>query len=186
MRARGLSARRETIYDGPRMSSRPVLLVTALAALLTASCGGSREATEKQLGQLRAEIVKLRADQAVLTERLDNVELSRGTFGRGDRSKPTSGADAAPSNGGAAPAAGSRGGGDPDRPALDVVHLGPEAASAPSAPTGEAPAGEAEDTDSNAPRPVVKLSGDGKSGGSGPSGSKKAPAKANTPKKKQP
>jgi hypothetical protein len=64
---------------------------------------------EQQISEMRSEVVKLRADNAVLSERLDGVEL-RGTP---SRSAPAPAAKAAPAR---------------DTPDLQVVKLGPEAA----------------------------------------------------------
>lgn len=77
---------------------------------LVAACGGAHDATEKELGELRSEVVKLRADSAALHERVDALEASRAA-GRGAASATPAGA--APSG---------------DRPNLDVVRLTPEPA----------------------------------------------------------
>ena len=63
---------------------RFVGLIGASAALLAASgavsCAGGRDAADKELSQIRGELAKLRADQARAAERLDNLELAKGTF----------------------------------------------------------------------------------------------------------
>jgi len=87
----------------------PVRLLSALplAALLAlgAGCGAGHDATVKELAELRAEVTRLRAAQAALGERVDAMEIDRGSFGK------------------AAPAAPPAAGGD--RPDLTVVRLSP-------------------------------------------------------------
>jgi hypothetical protein len=81
-------------------------------AALTAGCGEQKDATDKQLAALRAEIIKVRADTAVLADRLNALELARDGF-----------------RGGARPQNAATGGApepEPDRPELDVVRLAPE------------------------------------------------------------
>src|SRR6185295_10179952 len=60
----------------------PRLLPVALLALGT-GCGGQHEAVEKQLAELRTEIGRLRAREAALSERLDAIDIDRGTFAKG-------------------------------------------------------------------------------------------------------
>lgn len=98
-------------------------------AALAAGCGGGRDAiVGRQLAELRAELVRVRADNAVLAERVGSLELSRGRAdaprGRADapRAGSTGAADARP----AAPD-------EPDRPDLEVVRLAPEPEVAPQA-----------------------------------------------------
>lgn len=86
----------------------PSILALALCPL--AGCGSSHDTIEQQLSEMRSEVVKLRADNAVLAERLDGVEL-RGTPGRGAPS-PAPAAAAAPKG---------------DAPDLQVVKLAPDA-----------------------------------------------------------
>lgn len=111
------------------------------AALLafSAGCGGERDAMTKQIDELRAEVSRLRASQAALSERLDAVDIQRGTFAR---EAPAAQQDAAPAPAITRPA-------DRDRPELDVVHLSPS--------EGDG------DADSGAPRPVIRAVGDGAS-----------------------
>jgi outer membrane murein-binding lipoprotein Lpp len=89
----------------------PARLLSALplAALLAlgAGCSSGHDATAKELAELRAEVTRLRAQQAALGERVEAIEIDRGSFGK----------NAAPA---AAPA--SPGG---DRPDLAVVRLSP-------------------------------------------------------------
>ncbi|WP_438017864.1 hypothetical protein WMF18_01680 [Sorangium sp. So ce315] len=89
-------------------------------AALAAGCGGGRDAiVGRQLAELRAELVRMRAENAVLAERVGSLELSRG---RADapRARSTGAADARP-----APPD------EPDRPDLEVVRLAPEPEVAP-------------------------------------------------------
>lgn len=110
--------------------------VLPLAALLAlgSGCGAGHDAVVKELAELRAEVVKLRAAQGSLAERVDGLEINTGTFAKG---APRAAPPAAPS---AAPGAGSG-----DRPDLAVVRLSP----------GDGDG----DADSDAPRPVIKAEG---------------------------
>jgi TolA-binding protein len=88
--------------------SRLRLLPFALLALV--GCGAAHDAAlDKELSSLRSELIKVRADQAALSERLDAVQLGR--------SGPI----------GAPPAAS---GSASDSPDLDVVRLTPESGAA--------------------------------------------------------
>jgi hypothetical protein len=135
--------------------ARPSLLLLAALCALAAGCAG-RDATEKELAELHAELARLRAGQAALGERLDKLEIDRGTF-----------------NGGAAPRARTAAPGTPDgdRPSLDVVRLSPS--------EGDG------DADPDASRPVLRAVGDGGSVQPGAKKSfvKKGAAPASTPKK---
>jgi hypothetical protein len=88
----------------------PVRLVPVLwlAAVLAAAsgCGGGHDVAEKQLADMRAELARLRASQAAMTERLDALEIDKGSFRK-------SAAPATP------PTA------EGDRPSLDVLRLSP-------------------------------------------------------------
>jgi hypothetical protein len=110
-----------------------------LAALLF-GCGGGHDAVEKELGELRAEVAKLRATQASLTERLDAIDIERGAFAKGAASA-TSGTSAP-----AAPPPGPSARPASDRPDLDVVRLSPN--------EGDG------DVDNDPSRPVVRATGD--------------------------
>jgi tol-pal system protein YbgF len=91
--------------------------VLALAVLTATpglvSCGGARDATDKELSELRSDLTKLRSDQSRTTERLDALEIARG----GLRSGGAAAAIDAPS----APRPI-----DSDRPDLAVVRLAPD------------------------------------------------------------
>lgn len=91
-------------------------LVLALAVLIAApalvSCGGARDATDKELSELRSDLTKLRSDQSRTQERLDALEIARG----GLRGGGAAAIDAAPTS---KPV-------DLDRPDLAVVRLAPE------------------------------------------------------------
>jgi tol-pal system protein YbgF len=92
--------------------------VLALAVLIAApavvSCGGARDATDKELSDLRGDLAKLRSDQSRTQERLDALEIARGSL----RSAGGSAAIDAPAS--PRPL-------DPDRPDLAVVRLAPDA-----------------------------------------------------------
>jgi len=90
------------------MRAPPLSLALLPCVALLAACGGAHDATEKQIADLRSEVVKLRADNAALAERLDGVEL------RGTRPRATPAA-AAPTEVAAR-----------EQPDLDVVRLAPE------------------------------------------------------------
>jgi hypothetical protein len=104
-----------------------LLLCSSLAAI---GCGASRDATEKELATLHAEVAKLRAQQAAMAERLDTLEIARGAFSKGAAT--------------AAPAA-SPPPSDPDRPDLSVVRLSPS--------EGDG------DVDKGGPRPMIRAVG---------------------------
>ncbi|WP_434045192.1 MULTISPECIES: hypothetical protein [Sorangium] len=104
-------------------------------AALAAGCGGGRDAiVDRQLAELRAELVRSRAESAVLADRVGSLELVRG----GPR-----GAARAEAAGAAEARAASKE--EPDRPDLEVVRLAPEAA----------PGTEAEPQSDGAARPPV-------------------------------
>jgi tol-pal system protein YbgF len=96
------------------------------------SCGGARDATEKELSELRSDLTKLRSDQSRTQERLDALEIARGALRSG-----AAASDAPPAS---KPI-------DPDRPDLAVVRLAPET--------------DPDDTDADTPRPVVRSVGSG-------------------------
>ena len=108
----------------------------ALAVLFAApglvSCGGARDATDKELSELRSDLTKLRSDQSRTQERLDALEIARGGPGS---SAPVSDAAPAPR-----PI-------DIDRPDLAVVRLAPDA--------------DPDDPDADTPRPIVRSVGSG-------------------------
>lgn len=121
----------------------------ALAALLALpGCGGeARDATSKELSALTAEISKLRAEHASLAERLSALERSRSqapVSAAPDRAS----ADPVP----AAPPPPAARSIDDDRPALDVVRLGP---SADGAEDGDG------DIDADGPRTVLRSGANG-------------------------
>ena len=84
-----------------------VIGLAVLASLGLLGCAGGKDAADKELAELRTTLTKLRADQAVMSERLDALEVGR--TGRA-------------AGGGVVPASGVVGG----RPDLDVVRLAPE------------------------------------------------------------
>ena len=99
----------------PLRRAAPALV---LAAALSVGCGGSRDGTEKQIADLRAELTRVRADTAAMSERLDNLEIAKGRL-------HTAGASAA--------------GSPADRPDLEVVRLTPEAPAGPEESDAEGP-----------------------------------------------
>jgi tol-pal system protein YbgF len=114
-----------------RCCALALAVVLAMPALV--SCGGARDATEKELSELRSELTKLRSEQARAQERLDALEIAGG----GLRSGGAAASDAAST---AKPV-------DPDRPDLEVVRLAPDA--------------DPDDPDADTPRPVVRAVGSG-------------------------
>ncbi|AUX39188.1 uncharacterized protein SOCE26_005700 [Sorangium cellulosum] len=91
------------------MRIRPGICAMGLSlAALAAGCGGGRDGVERQLSELRAEIVRVRADNAVLADRLGALERAR-VAARSSAPAPA----AAPSE-------------EPDRPDLEVVRLAPD------------------------------------------------------------
>lgn len=115
------------------MTLRALSLAFPLVALLT-GCAGGRDAASTQIAELRAEIVKLRAEHAALAERIDNVELGRSTLAKQPAAPGAPDAVSAPKPEG-------------DRPAMDVVRLSPS--------EGDG------DADSDAPRPLIRAVGPG-------------------------
>lgn len=112
------------------------LLLPAGLLVFGAGCGGGHDALEKQLTELRAEVTRLRAQQASMAERLDGLDLERGAFKGGAPAASPPAAGSAPPR----PA-------DRDRPELDVVRL------SPSEGDGDAV--------NDPARPVIRASGDG-------------------------
>jgi hypothetical protein len=122
-------------------------LVSASILAFGEGCGGGHDAAEKELGELRAEISRLRANQAALTERLDAVESSAGAANASGAAGAAKGAPSAlrpPGPPVPAPVAAR----DGDRPDLDVVKLAPP----PSEGDG--------DVDNDPSRPLVKVVGE--------------------------
>jgi hypothetical protein len=110
--AKRLAGRVSGGYAGDRMGDRFWMRWTGIAmAALTVGCGGEKSATEQQLSALRAEMVRMRADSAILSERLDALEHAQD----GSREKEVR----ANEDGGRATP-------EPDRPNLDVVRLAPD------------------------------------------------------------
>jgi hypothetical protein len=129
-----------TIGRVMRLSTWLLPRVAPLAfAAFAAGCGGEHDAMEKQLAELHGEIARLRANQASLSERLDNLDLERGTFARG---APAASAPTIATPPVVAPPART----DRDRPELEVVRLSPS--------EGDG------DADSEAPRPMIRAGGD--------------------------
>jgi hypothetical protein len=102
----------------------PPLLALGLVSL-GAGCGGGRDATEKQLAELQAEVARLRAAQASMGERLDAIDMDRGAFGKGAATLPAAERPKAAATASLAPAVPLGPGPEGDRPELDVVRLSP-------------------------------------------------------------
>jgi hypothetical protein len=130
-----------------RLPARLVPLLSLVGLLAAASgCGAGHDVAEKQLADMRAELTRLRASQATLTERLDALEIDKGSFHKG----------AAP----AAPPPTAEG----DRPSLDVVRLSPSEGDGDADTDGQRPVIRASGSDgsiqkgakTNAPRSLPK------------------------------
>jgi len=94
-------------------------------AALAAGCGGSSDAMERQLGEMRADLVKMRADHAVLADRLEALERAE----RAERAgAPRAQAAAEP-----------RRPSSSDRPDLEVVRLVPASDADPPPPAAPPP-----------------------------------------------
>jgi hypothetical protein len=120
------------------MMSRVFGVGLSLALLaITAGCGGNHEVMEKELNELRAEVSRLRAQQASISERIDSMDVDRA---KGAPSTLRAPGPPAPAP---APVVAAR---DGERPQLDVVRL------APSEGDG--------DVDNDPARPVVRAVGD--------------------------
>lgn len=126
----------------PPSSKWALLSLAALVAGLTAGCGGgSRDAMEKRLAELREDITRLQNSQDRIAERMMAMEIQRQQDGA---------RAAAP-----APATSAR---PVERPPLKVIRLEPGQPGGPAAPTETAPVAEPEDDDKG-DRPVIKLRG---------------------------
>jgi TolA-binding protein len=92
------------VYD-PCMRQRSIVswLLAGGAALALAGCASGHDAADKELAELRTTVTKLRAEQTLLSERVEALEGGRRAAG------------------GPAPGAGSS-----DRPDLEVVHVDPD------------------------------------------------------------
>lgn len=94
----------------PRLP-RSAGVALVVAAALIAGCGAGHDGTEKQMAELRAELTKLRADSAAMSERLDNLEIAKGSLRSAGAGSP---------------------GAPVDRPDLEVVRLTPDAPGGPT------------------------------------------------------
>jgi tol-pal system protein YbgF len=114
-----------------RCCALALAVVLAMPGLV--SCGGARDATEKELSELRSELTKLRSEQARAQERLDALEIASGGLRSGGAAAGDVASPGKPI--------------DPDRPDLEVVRLAPDA--------------DPDDPDADTPRPVVRAVGSG-------------------------
>jgi hypothetical protein len=121
---------------GAPRAARPARAVLALALPLAAAlagCGASQtDVLARQVESLRSELVKVRAENAALGERLDALEL-RGGGPRAQAQPPAAQPPAAQPPAAQPPDAQPPSGrtADGDRPPLDVVRLGPAPGGAP-------------------------------------------------------
>jgi hypothetical protein len=117
-----------------RLCARSVAAL--FAGLFAVGCGGGHDIESKQLEELQAQVAKLRAEQGALTTRLERAELML-------RAQKTAPAAALPGpSGGGRPEARSK---DAAAEGLNVATLRPESTS--------------EDPDADAPRPILRASG---------------------------
>jgi hypothetical protein len=112
--------------------------VAFAAFAFAAGCGGEHDALEKQVSALRDEVVRLRASQAALGERMDAVDIDRGAFAKKGGVAGAATPPPAPAPLPASPRVA-------DRPDLDVVKLSPN--------EGDG------DVDGDPARPVVRAVG---------------------------
>lgn len=101
-------------------------LILCGSIVLAPACGGSRDALEQQLAELRSEVTRLRASQAKLTERIEIDEIDHGAFGKGAAPTPTAKDDRARPP-------------DRDRPDLSVVRLSPSEGDGDADTAGQRP-----------------------------------------------
>jgi hypothetical protein len=129
--------------EGMRLLRSLSGLALAAIPLLTGCAGEAHDATSKELSALTAEISKLRAEQASLADRLDALERTKSRAPEPERADaPRDSAPAPLAVVEARPL-------DADRPALDVVHLGPSDVD------------EDNDTDADVPRTVLRSGANG-------------------------
>ncbi|HMY19984.1 MAG TPA: hypothetical protein PKA58_26845, partial [Polyangium sp.] len=123
-----------------------IFVCTFVAGFMSVGCANSSDATNKQLAAIQLELGKLRAENAMLSARLETLEMSR--------SRPTNTAGAVKST----PTK------DDDRPQLDVLRLAPTAdqPSTPDKPNAErADATRSPELEQDEPRPVLRSNGRG-------------------------
>lgn len=124
-----------------------ILVCTFVAGLMSVGCANTGEATNKQLAAIQLELGKLRAENAMLSARLEALEVSR--------AHPTTPPSAVKSTSTK----------DDDRPKLDVLRLAPTAdqASTPDKPqaTEQADATHSPEVEQDEPRPVLRSTGRG-------------------------
>ncbi|MDI1446733.1 hypothetical protein [Polyangium sp. 6x1] len=126
------------------------LCALTLALLASGCAGGGQDALRKEIEALRAEVGRVRADNNILTARVETLERTNAKLS----ARPPAPTPSAPKSA------------EDDRPTLDVVHLAPtpEGGTAASlAPIAAAPTDDptvADDAD-EAPRPVLRSTGRG-------------------------
>jgi len=120
------------------------LCALALALLVSGCAGGGQDALRKEIEALRQEVGRVRADNNILTARVETLELTNTKL-------------AARANAPSAPKSA-----EDDRPSLDVVHLAPTPEGGTAAALAPISKADAEDDPSasnepeDAPRPMLR------------------------------
>ncbi len=142
-------------------------------ALLATGCAGGNEALRKEIEALRQEVGRVRADNNILTARVESLEVTNAKLAA---------RAPAPQNAPKNP--------EDDRPSLDVVHLAPTPEGGTTASL--APPGNVVETDDSvpddpddAPRPLLRSTARGEVI-TQPSPTKASPAKAKRPAQSPP
>ena len=120
--------------------------LVCLFALVGLACGRGESAEERQFAQMHDELTRVQADHDRFDQRLSSLELKSADDATTTRPTPTSA-------------------GGPT-PALRVVHLNPDGSETTQASSETAGAATA-DTEDTAPRPVIRVQGNGKRGKNG-------------------
>lgn len=123
-----------------------ILVCTLAAMFMCMGCAQASDPAHKELAAIQQELVRMRAENTMLTARIEALETTR--------TRQT--ASEAP--GKTTPA-------DPDRPELSVVRLAPVAETSPTTDKPHAGATNtlppAEEPDQDEPRPVIRSTGRG-------------------------
>jgi hypothetical protein len=122
------------------------LCALAFAFVVSGCAGGGQEALRKEIEALRTEVGRVRADNNILTARVETLELTNAKLAaRAPAAEPASASKSA----------------EDDRPSLDVVHLAPtpeggtSASLAPIPPTHDDDPNSSNEPD-DAPRPTLR------------------------------
>lgn len=123
-----------------------ILVCTLAATFLSVGCANAGDSTHKELAAIQQELVRMRAENAILTARLEALETTRTR-----QTAPEAQAK---------PAAA-----DDDRPPLDVLRLTPTSEPSPTTdkPRADAPndTPPAEELEQDEPRTVIRSTGRG-------------------------